>query len=108
MVANLLTMWVSNRAEQAMTNTTNLIKIKDVLDKRFHEELSKLLRRVHIGNYMAGGIYQFYPEYIKFSPHHMYVKSEKGTTLIMPMPDNTGYWEAAQKLHDEFNKGVCV
>ena len=85
-----------------------VIKLSDHLAEKLHDHLVKWCLNAHIQNYMPGGMYQFYPSWVQFSKHHIYVKSQEGATLIMPVPDNSKYWEEAQKLHEEINKGACV
>lgn len=85
-----------------------VIKLSDVLAKKLHEQLIKWCVNTHYINHLAGGIYQFYPEHVKFSKYHMYVHGECGEKIVIPMPDNHEYWEGAQKIHDLLNKGACV
>ena len=85
-----------------------VIKLSDVLASKLHDNLVTWCRESHWSNYLNGSIYQFYPSYVSFSKHHMYVKSEEGQTIIIPLSDNSGYWEKAKEFHDELNKGACV
>jgi hypothetical protein len=85
-----------------------IVKLNEYLAEKLHKHLVKWCLDKHVQNYMSGGIYQFYPSYVQFSKYHMYVNGTEGATLIIPMPDNSAYWEEAKKLHDEINKGACV
>lgn len=85
-----------------------IIKLNEVLAARLHEHLVKWCLNSHVQNFMVGGVYHFYPSWVQFSKYHMYVKGERGEMLIVPMPDNSEYWEEAKKLHDDINKGACV
>lgn len=85
-----------------------IIKLSDVLAEKLHAHLVKWCLNAHVQNYMSGGVYHFYPSHIQFSKYHMYVKGIKGETIIIPMPDNSEYWEEAKKLHNEINNGACV
>lgn len=86
----------------------NVIKLSDFLAKKVHENLVNWYREMHWQNYLAGGIHQFYPSYINFSKYHMYVRSEQGATIVIPIGDNSKYWEGVKKLRDELNRGACV
>jgi hypothetical protein len=88
--------------------TDNVIKLSKFLADKTHEALVKICRDSLEVNYLPGSLFQFYPSYIKFTKHHVYIKSEAGETIIIPQPDFSGYWEKAQKLHDEYQRGACV